>query len=152
MFFKTRMTFHVPNPPRLELSSKSTDTESYERSASWNSLGKRYLTIQISLGALHSDFSRAGGSYLAPPPIAELPSYVLWIQREKIAHVVQGKEGFALVLEQPELGFDKFAPSVEGGLKQVSLKAVDRFAENSGHETAKRFGLTIPAAFSPKLS
>jgi len=89
---------------------------------------------------------------MAPARTAELPSYLLRIQREKIAHVVEGKEGFALVLEQPELGFDKFAPSVEGGLKQVSLKAVDRFAKNSSHKAPKRFGLSIPAPFSAKLS
>lgn len=63
---------------------------------------------------------------------------------EKIAHVVEGKEGFALVLEQPDLSFDKFAPAAEAGLKQVSLKAVDRFAKNSGHQAAKRFGLIFP--------
>ena len=85
-------------------------------------------------------------------PTAELPSYVVRIQREKIAHVVEGKEGFALVLEQPELGFDKFAPAVEGGLKQVSLEAVDRFAKNSGHKAAKRLGPSIPAPFSAELS
>jgi hypothetical protein len=88
---------------------------------------------------------------LVPPPIGESLSYVSRIDREKIAHVVEGKEGFAPVFEQPELGFDKFAPSVEGGLKQVSLKAVDRFAKNSGHEAAKRFGLSVPAPFSAEL-
>ena len=89
---------------------------------------------------------------MTPAPTAELPSYVLRIKREKIAHVVKGKEGFALVLEQPELRFDKFAPTVEGGLKEVSLKAVDRFAKNSGHQAAKRFGLSVPAPFSAELS
>jgi hypothetical protein len=74
------------------------------------------------------------------------------IEREKIAHVVEGKEGFALVLEQPELGFDKFAPRVEGGLEQVSLEAVDRLGKNSGHETAQRFGMSIAAPVSAELS
>ncbi|MGA7872113.1 MAG: hypothetical protein WCA22_14600 [Candidatus Binatus sp.] len=69
---------------------------------------------------------------------------MLWIKGEKIAHVVEGKEGFALVPEQPELGLDKFAPSVERGVKQVSLKAVDRFTKNSGHQATKRFGLIFP--------
>lgn len=89
---------------------------------------------------------------MAPPPIAELPSYVLWIEREKIAHIVEGKEGFALVLEQPELGFDEFASAVEGGVEQVSLKADDRFAKNGGHKAAKRFGLDFPSPFSAELS
>ncbi|MGB3549915.1 MAG: hypothetical protein WA993_04455 [Candidatus Binatus sp.] len=89
---------------------------------------------------------------MAPAPTAELPSYLLRIQGEKIAHIVEGKKGFALILEQPELGFDKFAPSVEGGLKQVSLKAVDRFAKNGGYKASQRFGLSIPAPFSAKLS
>jgi len=89
---------------------------------------------------------------VAPAPAAELPSYVLRIEGEKIAHVVEGKEGFALVLEQPELGFDEFASAVEGGLGQVSLKAVDRFAKNSGHQAAKRFGLNLAAPFSAKWS
>jgi hypothetical protein len=72
--------------------------------------------------------------------------------REKIAHVVERKEGFALILEKPELGFDKFAPPVEGGLEQVSLEAVDRFGKNSGHETAQRFGLSIAAPVPAELS
>jgi hypothetical protein len=74
------------------------------------------------------------------------------IKREKIAHIVEGKEGFALVLEQPELGFDQFASAVEGGVEQVSLKAVDRFAKKSGHQAAKRFGLILPSPFSAELS
>ena len=89
---------------------------------------------------------------MAPAPTAELPSYVLRIQREKVAYVVEGQEGFALVLEQPELGFDEFASAVEGGLGQISLKAVDRFAKNSGHQAAKRFGLSLAAPFSAKWS
>jgi hypothetical protein len=39
------------------------------------------------------------------------------IDREKIAHIVERKEGFAIVLEQPELGLDEFAPSVEGSVE-----------------------------------
>jgi len=106
----------------------------------------------LSTGLETSSLGGCLPTTLTSTPIAELQSYVSRIQREKIAHVVEGKEGFALVLEQPELGFDKFAPSVEGGLKQVSLKAVDRFAKNSSHKAAKRFGLSIPAPFSAKLS
>jgi len=89
---------------------------------------------------------------VAPAPTAELPSYVLRIQREKVAHVVERKEGVALVLAQPELGFDEFASAVEGGVGQVSLKAVDRFAKNSGHQAAKRFASSIAAPFSAKWS
>jgi len=89
---------------------------------------------------------------LVLPPIGELLSYVSRIDRETIGHVVEGKEGFAAVLEQPELSFDEFAPSVEGSLKQVSLKAVDRFAKNSGHKASQRFGLDITATFSTEWS
>ena len=74
------------------------------------------------------------------------------IDREKIAHIVEGKEGFALVFEQPEVGFDEYAPSVDGGVKQVSLKAVDRFAKNNSHEAAQRFGLSITVSFSREWS
>ncbi len=89
---------------------------------------------------------------MALAPAAELPSYVLRIEGEKIAHVLEGKEGFALVLEQPELRFDEFTSAVEGGVGQVSLKAVDRFAKNGGHQAAKRFGPSIAAPFSAKWS
>ena len=68
-------------------------------------------------GVLHGGFTRACRLQLAPAPIGELPSYVSWIDREKIAHIVERKEGFAIVLEQPELGLDEFAPSVEGSVE-----------------------------------
>jgi len=77
---------------------------------------------------------------------------VLRIQREKVAHVIERKEGVALVLAQPKLGFDKFAPAVQGGVGEVSLKAVDRFAKNCGHQAAKRFAPSIAAPFSAKWS
>jgi hypothetical protein len=70
-------------------------------------------------------------------------------RERKIADTAKGKEGVALVLEQPELGLDKFASCVEGGLEQVSLKAVDRPAKNGGREAPERFGLGIGTTFSP---
>ena len=105
----------------------------------------RWTIIQISPWALHIGFGRTGGSYLAPAPIAELPSCVsrttpdmIRIDFQRVAHPPERERSIVLAMKKPGLGFRKLLLLRQAASVEIDLIASHSIDQNCVHKTRER--------------